>query len=115
MESRTRSSSNYRASFAVLFGVAAVFALPAGIALAERYANVKLVDASWAIPVAFALGLVAIALANLARTRVQLTVGRAGGEGRARAARILGTVGICLALTASISVGFYELLLRLEK
>ncbi|HEY7208219.1 MAG TPA: hypothetical protein VH416_08245 [Gaiellaceae bacterium] len=99
----------------MLVGVAAVVTVPAGIALAERYANVRLVDASWAIPVAFGLGLLAIALANLARTRIHMTVGRAGGESRARVARILGTLGICLALTASISVGFYELLLRLEK
>jgi hypothetical protein len=115
LEGLTRSSSNHRASFAVVLGVAAVLTVPAGIALAERYASVKLVDASWAIPVAFALGLFAIALGNLARTRSHLTVGRAGGERRARAARILGTLGICLALTASISVGFYELLLRMEK
>jgi hypothetical protein len=28
--------------------------------------------------------------------------------------RILGAAGICVALSASIAVGFYELLLRLE-
>jgi hypothetical protein len=46
---------------------------------------------------------------------VQRTAGRAGGEGRARVARTLGVLAICLAVTAAISVGFYELLLHFEK
>ncbi len=100
---------------AVLLGIAAVLALPVGIVVAQRSAGIGLIDVAWGIPVAASLGVLALAASNLARTRIQLTVGRAGGEGRARAARILGTVGICLAVTASISVGFYELLLRLEK
>jgi hypothetical protein len=65
--------------------------------------------------VAASLGLLAVGAANLARTRIHWTVGRAGGAGRARVARILGALGICIAVTASISVGFYELLLRFEK
>lgn len=108
------ASSNHRASLALLLGLAAVAAVPGGIALARQVAGVRLLDASWSIPIAFACGWLAIGVANLARVRVQWTLGRAGGEGRARAARILGTIGICLAVTASISVGFYELLVRLE-
>jgi hypothetical protein len=106
--------SNHRASIAVLLGLAAVAAVPAGVAAARELAGVRLVDASWTIPIAFGLGLLAIAFANLARARIQRTLGRAGGAGRARAARFLGTVGICVAVSASISVAFYELLLRLE-
>ena len=112
MDAPTRSS-NHRASFAVLFGLAAVLVVPAAVAVARQLA-MRLVEAAWAIPVGFACGLLAIGLSNLARVRVQWTLGRAGGEGRARAARVLGTIGICLAVTASISVGFYELLVRLE-
>jgi len=106
--------SNHRASIAVIVGLAAVAAVPAGVAAARQLAGVRLVDASWTIPIAFGLGLLAIGCANLARARIQRTLGRAGGEGRARAARLLGSLGICLALTAAISVAFYELLLRLE-
>jgi hypothetical protein len=114
VEGRARSS-NHRASFAVLLGLAAVLAIPAAIALAQQSPSVRLIDAAWAIPVGFALGLLAVGLANLARVRVQWTLGRAGGLGRARAARWLGGVGIALAVAASISVGFYEVLLRFEK
>jgi hypothetical protein len=109
------ASSNHRASVAVLLGAAAVLAVPAGIGLAEQSPRIGLVDAAWAIPVATALGFLALATANLARARVQRTVGRAGGEGRARLARTLAVTGICVAVTAAISVGFYELLLQLEK
>ena len=42
------------------------------------------------------------------------TLERAGGAGRMRIGRILGVAGICLAVSAGIAVGFYELLLRLE-
>ena len=89
--------------------------MPAAIALARRLAGQQLLDASWAIPVAFACGWLAIACANLARVRVQWTLGRAGGEGRAKLARRLAALGLCLAAAATISVVFYEILLRLEK
>lgn len=108
-------SSNHRASVAVLAGLAAAAAVPGGIVVADRSKALDLLDASWAIPVGFALGLVTLGLVNLARTRMFWTAGRAGGEGRVRAARLLGRLGICLAVAASISVGVYELLLRLEK
>jgi hypothetical protein len=108
-------ASNHRASLAVLVGLAADLAIPAGIVLARQSPDVQLIDASWAIPVATALGFLALGVSNLARARVQWTLGRAAGEGRARLARILGTLGLCIAVSASISVGVYELLLRLEK
>jgi hypothetical protein len=106
--------SNHRASFSVLIGLGAVLAIPGAIALARQLQSVRLIDASWGIPVAALLGLLAVGLSNLARARIQWTLGRAGGEGRARAARALGFLAVCFALTASISVGFYEVLLRLE-
>jgi hypothetical protein len=99
----------------VLLGVAGVLTLPVALVLAHRSSVLTLLGVSWLIPVGAALGIAAVALSNLARERVQRTVGRAGGEGRARAARRLGVLAICLAVTAAISVGFYELLLRFEK
>ena len=45
---------------------------------------------------------------------MRLTLERAGGAGRIRLGRVLAVAGICVALSASIAVGFYELLLRLE-
>ena len=99
----------------MLVGAAGVLAVPAAVAFAEQSPRIGLIDAAWAIPVAMALGFLAIGTSNLARVRVQRTVGRAGGEGRVRVARILGVVAICIAVTAAISVGFYELLLHFEK
>ena len=49
-----------------------------------------------------------------ARGRIRSTLERAGGTGRIRLGRFLAVAGISIALSASIAVGFYELLLRLE-
>jgi hypothetical protein len=98
----------------MLCGVVAVLAVPVGILLSKRLAGVTLVQAGWAVPVAAAAGLAAILFARGARGRIRATLERAGGAGRARAGRLLGIAGICIALSGAIAVGFYELLLRLE-
>jgi uncharacterized membrane protein len=112
----TRSSraSNHRASIALLLGLGAVLAIPAAIALAQQSPRVRLIAAAWGIPVAIGLAVLTFAFTNLARARIHKTVGRAGGEGRARWARRLAVLGLCIAVTAMIAVGFYELLLRFE-
>ena len=114
MASPTRSS-NRRASAALVVGIAAALVLPAAIVYARQANGVALLDAAWAIPVAFALGVTAWLLAQAGRARIRLSLERAGGAGRVRAARVLAVTGICLALSGAIAVGFYELLLRLEK
>jgi hypothetical protein len=114
LEGRTKSS-NHRSSVAVLLGIAAVLAVPAGIEIARRSPTIRLVDAAWAIPVGAALGLLGLIAVRSARARIERTLGRAGGAGRAKAARRLAVLAICLAITASISVGTYEVLLRFEK
>jgi hypothetical protein len=63
-----------------------------------------------AIPVAVVLGVVAIVLGRRSRREVEWTLGRLGGLGLARAGTLLGTLAICLALTASLALGFYGLL-----
>jgi hypothetical protein len=98
----------------MLFGVVAVLAVPVGVVLSGRLAGVTLVDAGWAVPVAAAAGVTALLFARGATGRIRATLERAGGAGRARAGRILGIAGICVALSGAIAVGFYELLLRLE-
>ena len=107
-------SSNHRASLAVVLGLAAVLAVPAGIVLARQSTGIALLDAAWAIPVAATCALAALMFVRGARGRIRLTLERAGGAGRIRAAWLLAVAGICVALSASIAVGFYELLLRLE-
>ena len=98
----------------MLCGAVAVAALPAAVVLASRLAGVTLVDAAYAVPVAAAAGVAAIFFARGATGRIRATLERAGGAGRARAGRLLGAAGVCMALSGAIAVGFYELLLRLE-
>lgn len=93
----------------------AVAAVPAAVVLAGRLAGVTLIDAAWAIPVAAGAGVSALLFARGAAGRMQRTLGRAGGAGRSRVGRILGIAGICIALSGTIAVGFYELLVRLER
>jgi hypothetical protein len=89
--------------------------VPVGVVLSGRFAGVTLVDVAWAIPVAAGAGAFALLFARGAAGRIQRTLERAGGAGRARLGRILGFAGICIALSGAIAVGFYELLVRLER
>ena len=108
-------SSNHRASFAVLVGLVATVAVPGAIIVARQTGRLVLLDAAWAIPVAALGGVVALLFARGARGRIRETLERAGGSGRIRTAKVLAIAGICFALSGSIAVGLYELLLRLEK
>jgi len=87
-----------------------VAAVPAGIALARETRLVTLVNSSGSVAVALLLGLCAIVLARRARERVQITLGRAGGEGAARVGRALGILGVLIGATAALALGFYGLL-----
>jgi hypothetical protein len=113
MASPTRSS-NHRASLAVLLGLVAVGAVPAAIVLSRHLPGLVLLDAAWAIPIAFAFGIAALLFARGAKGTILRTLERAGGGVRIRTGRILAVAGICVALSGSIAIGFYELLLRLE-
>ena len=116
MASRTRSSSrsNVRASLALLAGLCGLIAVPAAIVLARRVHRLVLLDAAWAIPVAIAFAMLALLFARGAQGRIRASLERAGGGTRLRWGRRLAVAGICVALAASLAVGFYELLLRLE-
>ena len=107
-------SSNHRSSLSVLTGLVAIAAVPAAIVLSRQTAGVGLLDAVWAIPVAALCGIAALLFARGARGRIRWTLEQSGGVGRVRLGRILGVAGICVALSAGIAVGFYELLVRLE-
>ena len=109
-----RRAANHRASLALLLGALGVAAIPAAVYVSQRSQRVGLLDAAWAIPVAFCLGVGALLFARGARGKIARSLERSGGRMRARTARLLGVLAICIALSAAISVGFYELLLRLE-
>jgi hypothetical protein len=79
--------------------------------LGTRYSSdYRLPDAGYAIPVGLLIGLGSVLLARSARARNERSLGRIGGETAIRWGRGLGTLGICLALTALISVGVYVFL-----
>jgi hypothetical protein len=84
--------------------------LPIAIA-GTRYArSYRLLDAGYAIPLGLALGIAAVVAARTARRRDEQSLGRLGGVRAAQFGRIVGTLGICLALTALLALGVYELL-----
>ena len=83
---------------------------PAGFAAARQLDRVSLVQATAATCGSAALGLAAILLSRRARRKIERTLGRVGGEGTARAGRLLGLISLCLGLTAAFALGFYGLL-----
>jgi hypothetical protein len=91
-------------------GIAAVVTLPLAVWLTRYIAAYELLDAGFAIPVAIAFGIVALVLAR--RSRLQRAVSLAGAQraGAARAGRILGIIGLCIAAAALVSLGVYGLL-----
>ena len=105
---------NYRAFLAFLFGVLAAAIIPVAIELTRKVPGAALLDAVWAIPVAFAAAVVSLLFARGAKGAIARTLERTGGSFWIRLARILAVAGICITLSASIAVGLYELLLRLE-
>ncbi len=105
---------NERARASVIVGAVAVIAIPGAIALAAYSSTVDLTYAAAAIPVAVVLGIVAIVLARSARRQSQVTLGRVGGTGLARAGSILGILGLYLAVMALLSIGFFGLLLLFD-
>ena len=96
---------------ALLLGLAGLLALPAAIEVSRRSSRVDLLDAGYGIPLAFLLGLIAVVMARRARENLRWLRLRDGGTAVASTAIIVGALAVCLALTAALSVGFYELVL----
>ncbi|MGI8478372.1 MAG: hypothetical protein ACR2M2_00690 [Gaiellaceae bacterium] len=91
-------------------GLASVAALPIAIYLSRFSERYELLHAGFAIPIAAVLGVISIALSRRARVRTVLALGRGERAGLARAGRVLGIVGVCMALAALVSLGVYGLL-----
>jgi hypothetical protein len=113
LAARTSNSSNGSrprnrvAWFALFFGLVAVAAVPVGILVTNYRNDLRLIHAGWAVPVAAVFGFVAVRLARRARRRLERTVGRARGAVPARLGRILGWLGLYLALIGAIALAFY--------
>jgi hypothetical protein len=89
--------------------------MPAAVEVSRRSNRVGLLDASYAIPLAFLLGLVALLMARRARQNLRWLRLREGGTRVASAAVVTGMLALCLAVTAALSVGFYELVLLYQR
>jgi hypothetical protein len=117
MVSLTRSSNarvrNDRARFSVVFGLLSLAAIPVAL-YSTRLKNIDLPQAVGGEAVAGTLlGLIAVLLARGARYKVERTLSRVG-EGTARTGKWLGLLGLCLGLTAALSLAFFGLLLWSE-
>jgi hypothetical protein len=107
------STEGAKAFAAVVLGVLAVLALPAAVGATELSEDVTLLQAGFAVPVALVLGVGAIVLARAVRARSRASI--EGARLRvATTARVLGVVGVCIACSGAIALGFYALLVHLE-
>jgi hypothetical protein len=100
-----------RSWLALLLSLLALAVLPGAVELSRRSTRVSLLDAGYAIPVAFLLALVALIMARRAKRNLRWFRLREGGTGVASTAIIISAVTLCLAVTAALSIGFYELVL----
>jgi hypothetical protein len=103
------ASSKRRASIALLFGIAGILVLPAAIEVSRRSRAVGLLDAGYAIPLAFLFGVLSVVMARRARHNLRWLRLREGETGVAKAAVVIGALALCLSLAAALSVGFYGL------
>jgi len=107
----TLSGATRRAWVARVLALLGLLALPAAVEASRRSTRIDLLDAGYAIPVAFVLGLVAVIMARRARDNLRWFRLKEGRTAVASLAIIIGAVTVCLALTAALSIGFYELVL----
>jgi hypothetical protein len=94
----------------VVFGLLGVAIVPAAVAVAEWHEKLELVDAGFSVPGAFLASALAVWFARRARRGLERSLGRIGGERRTRAGRVLGWLGVYIALTAAVALGVYAYL-----
>jgi len=94
-----------------VLAVLGLLVLPAAVEASRRSTRIGLLDAGYAIPLAFLLGMIALIMARRARDNLRWFQLREGGTGVASTAIIVAGVTVCIALAAALSIGFYELLL----
>jgi F0F1-type ATP synthase assembly protein I len=104
------AKSRTRARVALVVGLVGLLTLPAAIEVSRRSKRIGLLDAGYAIPLAFVLGLVALVMARRAKRNLQWLQLREGGTGIATVAVVVGALAFWLAVAAALSVGFYGLI-----
>ena len=85
--------------------------LPVAVYLTRFSESYDLLHAGFAIPIAAALGLLAVALARRTRRRSSVSLVAAQDAGRvATLGWVLGVVGLCVAAAGLVALGVYGLL-----
>ena len=95
----------------MLLGLLGLLTLPAAIEVSRRSTRIDLLEAAYAIPVAFVLCALGLGMARRARENLRWLRLRDDGTRVASTAVIVSALALCLALTAALSIGFYELVL----
>lgn len=94
----------------LLAGVASVVTLPVAIYLTRFSERYDLIHGTFAIPLAGALGVIAIMIGARAMRRSAVRLGRGSAGGVASTGRVLGIIGVCLALAGVVALAVYGLL-----
>ena len=104
MAARTR---NRAAGAAVVVGLLALLAVPAGVAASRLLEEVRLVEGlEIAVAVGFVLALLAIVLARRARLNLERRVFPTGGR-TVRTGRFLAWTAMYVVVTAALALAFY--------
>ena len=77
---------------ALLLGLAGLLALPAAIEASRRSHRIELLDAAYAVPLAFLLGMIALLMARRARENLRWLRLEEGGTAVASTAVIVGAL-----------------------
>jgi len=109
-----QAKSRTRAWVALFVGLVGLAVLPAAIEVSRRSKRVGLLDAGYAIPLAFLLGFVALVMARRAKRNLQWLQLREGRTAVATVAVFVAAVTLFLAIAAALSVGFYELVVAYQ-
>src|SRR5207247_3893907 len=111
LDGPTRSSSargrNDAARGSVLCALVGLLMPPAGFLAAPQLDPVTIVQATAATCASAVFGSAALVLARRGFRSIERSIGRVGGEGAARVGRLLGTISLCIGLTAGLALGFY--------
>jgi hypothetical protein len=94
---------------ALLLAAAGFLVLPAAIEVSRRSKSIGLLQAGYAIPLAFLLGLISLIMARRARHNLRWLQLRERGTGVATTALVIATITLCVSVMAALSVGFYGL------
>lgn len=105
---------NPKAAVSLFFALLALAFLAAGAALPQFRSEIGALEALVVVPAAVLSALIGIALSRRARFEFQRTLGRAGGNRLAAAARVLAVTALLVSLTAVLAVGVYGVLVLVQ-